>query len=85
MATNTSTLSPEDVRIGETLRALRESRGIRVGEFALQLGISPAYLSNIEAGRKKLTKSLAVKAAQLLDYRVAALIRPDHFPVQVAS
>ncbi len=85
MTTTPTVLSPEDVRIGETLRALRESRGIRVGEFAIQLNISPAYLSNIEAGRKRLTQQLAVKAAGLLDYRVAALIRPDHFPADVAS
>jgi transcriptional regulator with XRE-family HTH domain len=71
--------APEDVRIGETLKALRESRGVRHGELAALLLISPGYLSNIEAGRKRLTEPLAVKAAQLLGYRVAALIRPDHF------
>lgn len=74
-----TTLDPEDVRIGETLRALREAHGIKVGEFAIKLGISQPYLSNIEAGRKKLTPALARTAAELLNVRTLALIRPDHW------
>lgn len=74
-----STLSAEDVRIGETLRALRESRELRVGEFAVKMGVSQPYWSNIEAGRKRLTPKLARRAADLLGVRVIAIIRSDHW------
>lgn len=69
----------EQLRIGATLRALREARGVRVGELAKKLQISHAYLSNIEAGRKSLTPQLTVRVAELLDVRPIALVRPDHF------
>lgn len=73
-------LIPENIRRGETLRALREARGIPVGEFATKLGRSYSYVSNIEAGRKRLTPEIALKAAQLLAVRPAALLSPDEFP-----
>lgn len=38
---------------GPTVRALREALGITHGHFAIDVGISPGYLSNIEAGRKQ--------------------------------
>lgn len=71
---------PEDIRRGETLRAIREASGLRVGETALGMGISSPYLSNIEAGRKRLSPSLAHKAAAILNCRPVALLRPDEFP-----
>jgi transcriptional regulator with XRE-family HTH domain len=70
---------PERIRVGETLKALREARGIRLGEMASALGISYSYLANIEAGRKRLTPPLTARAAGLLGVRPAALVRPDHF------
>ena len=56
-------LNPEWVRQGETLKTFREMRGLKVGELASRLDISYAYLSNIEAGRKRLTPQLVAKAA----------------------
>jgi transcriptional regulator with XRE-family HTH domain len=76
--------SGEDMRVGATLRALREARGIKLGEFANKLGISYAYLSNIEAGRKRLTPPLTAKAAQLLVVPPIALVLPDEFPEAAA-
>jgi len=72
-------LDLERVRIGETLRTLRATRGFRVGEFASELGISYAYLSNIEAGRKRLTPQLLAKAARVLDVRQIAIVREGYF------
>jgi transcriptional regulator with XRE-family HTH domain len=72
--------NPEWVRQGETLRALREARGIPLGEFATKLNKSYSYVSNIEAGRKRLTPELALTAANLLAVRPVALLRPDQFP-----
>ena len=70
---------PERVRIGETLRTLRETRGYKTGEFAAELGISYAYLSNIEAGRKRLTPQLLAKAARVLDVRQVAIVREGYY------
>lgn len=78
-------LDPECVRQGETLRAFRQMRGIKVGELASLLDISYAYLSNIEAGRKRLTPPLLAKASDILDVRPAALVRPDHFTDERAT
>ena len=72
-------LDPENVRRGETLRALREARGIPIGEFATKLNKSYSHLANIESGRKRLTPELAVQAAHLLAVRPVALLRPDQF------
>lgn len=76
----TTPLDAEQERIGSTLRTLRELRGHKVGEFAQALGVSYSYLSNIEAGRKRLTPQLLAKAAFLLDVPQGAVIRADHFP-----
>lgn len=83
--TDTAASPGEAIRVGATLRALREARGIKLGEFAGKLGISYAYLSNIEAGRKRLTESLTVRAADLLAVRPIALVRPDQFGPEAAD
>jgi transcriptional regulator with XRE-family HTH domain len=75
----TQTSESEQLRIGATLRALREARGIRVGELARKLRISHSYLSNIEAGRKAIPPPLVVRAADALAVRPIALVRPDYY------
>lgn len=70
-------LNPEWVRQGATVKAFREMRGMRVDELASALGITRPYLSNIEAGRKRLTPILVAKAADALGVRQIALVRPD--------
>ena len=42
--------------IGEVLRDIRSQRGTRLIDMAADLGVSPAYLSSVETGRKKLTE-----------------------------
>ena len=74
----------EKARIGATLRMARETHGYKLGEFATELGISYAYLSNIEAGRKRLTPQLLAKAASILGVRQIALVREGYFTGQVA-
>jgi transcriptional regulator with XRE-family HTH domain len=63
-------------RVGATLRALRKTRGWRLGELARELCISSAYLSNIEAGRKPLPDHLLARAARLLEVEQIAIRRP---------
>ena len=65
-----STSSPipisDRVRVGATVRAIRELRGFKPDEFANELGISRPYLVNIEAGRKKLTNIQLARMAEVL-------------------
>lgn len=67
----------ERERVGVTLRTLRLTRGWKLGDFATELGISYAYLSNIEAGRKPLPDHLLARAALLLDIEQIAIKRPE--------
>jgi transcriptional regulator with XRE-family HTH domain len=78
-------LDPEWVRAGATLKALREGRGLTVTEFAAKVPCSYGYLSNIEAGRKRLTPKLAVRFAALLAVPTAALLSPEHFAADEVS
>lgn len=66
----------ERQRVGATLRTLRTTRGWKLGDFATQLDISYAYLSNIEAGRKPLPDHLLARAAKLLDVEQIAIKHP---------
>ena len=72
-----STPFPEDdwVRVGETLRTLRETRGFKPDEFANAIGVSRPYLANIEAGRKKLTNILLARCASTLAVPQLAIMR----------
>ncbi len=69
----------EHQRIGATLRTLREDKGFTSTEFASELGISYAYLSNIEAGRKRLTPQLLERAHKVLGVRKIAIIREGYY------
>lgn len=69
----------ERVRVGATIRELREIRGYKPDEFASLNGISRPYLANIEAGRKALTKVLLARFAASLNVRQVALVRPGYF------
>lgn len=66
----------ERQRVGATLKTLRTTRGWKLGDFAGQLGISYAYLSNIEAGRKPLPDHLLARAARVLDVEQIAIKHP---------
>ena len=48
MSTNTKRLLH-----GPAVRVMREQLGVPHGVFAVQVGISPGYLTNIEKGRKQ--------------------------------
>ena len=72
-------LNPEDVRIGQTLRALREKSGLGLTQASHAIDKSYSYLSNIEAGRKRLTPILLARLAALYGVPQAAIARPDLF------
>ena len=75
----------ERVRIGATIRQLREMRGFRPDDFATEIGISRSYLANIEAGRKPLTEILLARITRALDVRPVTVVREDYFELPDVS
>lgn len=58
---------------GASVRALREAVGIKHGLFAVQVGISPGYLTNIEKGLKQPSSSVAREIAERLGVTLDAI------------
>lgn len=55
------------------LKGIRVSKGIKQGEFAKQLGITPQYLNNIEKGKAEPKRDLMIKIAEGLGEDVKEL------------
>ena len=54
----------QGIAFGPTIRLLRQAKGISLRELARKLGVSPAFLSQIEAGRQhKIPKARIVQVA----------------------
>jgi transcriptional regulator with XRE-family HTH domain len=66
-------LDPEAVRLGATIRALREAHGLKIVELARAADRSADYLSNVEAGRKKASPYLCRAIADTLGIPLAAI------------
>ncbi len=57
----------QGIAFGPTIRLLRQAKGISLRQMARQLGVSPAFLSQIEAGRQhKIPKARIVQVAEML-------------------
>lgn len=63
----------DPVRVGATVKALREAYGWRLGKFAVAIGTTHPHLSNIESGRKRLTPEMARRIADTLGIPLAAI------------
>lgn len=63
----------DPVRIGATIKALREAYGWKLGKFAVAVGTTHPHLSNIESGRKRCTPEMARKIADTLGVPLAAI------------
>lgn len=48
---------------GKTVRKLRIDRGVRLKEMAESLGVSSAYLSAVETGKKAVSEDLVARVA----------------------
>jgi hypothetical protein len=68
-----STSSPSNIRIGNRLRLIRVSHGISEKELGVRLGIDYRELNSYEAGEKRISASLLLRIAKLLD------VRPEYF------
>lgn len=65
--------TPEAVRIGATIKALREAYGWQSGKFAVAIGLTHGHLSNMEAGRKPPTRERVRVIADTLGVPLAAI------------
>lgn len=77
--------TPETLRVGSTVRQLRELRGVKADELANGIGISRPYLANIEAGRKRLSPEHAARIATYLEVRQISILRPDEYPAEAVA
>lgn len=65
----------QGIAFGPTIRLLRQAKGISLRELARQLGVSPAFLSQIEAGRQhKIPRARIVQVAEMLGVSEAHLL-----------
>lgn len=67
----------EWVRVGKTLRTIRELRGYDMTQFAELIGISRVYLNQIELGTRKLSNVLLARAATHLRVEQIAIGFPE--------
>jgi transcriptional regulator with XRE-family HTH domain len=69
------------------VRAWREHRGLNQGQLAALIGISRAYLAQIEGGERTGTVEVMARIARALDRRLEDLIAPgpDNFAQAAAS
>ena len=73
----TPDLDPELVRVGATIKALREARGMTQEDLSRAAMLSRAYVANLEAGRKKASMKAIARLAAALVVPQISLIRPD--------
>lgn len=62
-------------RVGATVRALREKKGMTVTDLARSTGLSPAHISEIERGRTAASVATLEKLARALGVSPGALVR----------
>ena len=69
------------------VRAWREQRGLNQGQLAAMIGISRAYLAQIEGGERTGTLEVMARVARALDRRLEDLIAPgqDNFAQGAAT
>jgi ribosome-binding protein aMBF1 (putative translation factor) len=68
-----TTSSPSNIRIGDRLRLIRKSHGISEKELSERLGIDCEDLNLYESGERRVSASLLLRIAKLLD------VRPEYF------
>lgn len=66
---------------GPAVRAIRQALGVKHGEFAIRCGITPGYLTNIEAARKQPSATVAQELAKNLGVPLDAIA----YPVDLAA
>lgn len=70
--------NPEDVRVGATIRALREAYGLSLEELGRAIEKSSRYLRYIEAGDKPAGIILCRQIANAIGVPLAAITMPNY-------
>lgn len=78
MPNDTTELDPEDVRVGATIKALREAHGLNRTELARLIGVSQQLVSFIEAGKRHATPAVCRAVADKLGIPLAAITVRDY-------
>lgn len=66
-------LKEDPIRVGCTIKSLREAYGWSRLRFAEAIGVSRSHLANIEDGRKSCTPEVARRIADTLSVPLAAI------------
>lgn len=69
---------PEDIRVGATVRALREAHGLSSDQLATAIGKSPQLIRAIETGSRHATPQVCRRIADTLRIPLAAIVMPDY-------
>lgn len=59
---------------GQQLRQIRQQKGFGLNEFAKEIGVSPAYLSNLETGK---TQTIQLEILSKLQQELHMIINED--------
>jgi len=69
--------------VGREIRETRRALGLTQAEVAERLGVSPSYVSAVEAGRRNLTLGQLANIANAMRLGIQlSFIQPDGTPVQ---
>lgn len=71
--TETDTRDPEDIRVGATIRALREAYGLKAHELGALIGKSEALVTAVERGDRTATPEVCRAIAGKLRIPLAAI------------
>lgn len=58
------------IKFGKKMREARESRGLSQKDIARLLGVSDAFISQVENGKKKMNTDNLIKISKVLDLNI---------------
>jgi len=70
---------------GSAIKAWRNAWGKKQSDVASAIGVSEAYISQIESGKRKLKLDIALKIAHYYGVSVERLIQREYFPPSTSS
>lgn len=60
-------------KFGKTVASLRKANGISQEKFALEAGVSPRYMTDVENGKRHVSIDIVEKIAKQLDLSISQL------------